>query len=161
MKFFSFSFFLLFSLSITFAQTDSLFISDFHDFIYTSADYYTSPLRFESEDWVRLSAVVGITVIASLADKEVKNFSQRNQSDFADAVLKIDKYYYAEFVGASIIAFYGYGLIAENSENPKACCKAYRSNVFSLFHYTCNENYCGTGPALPTGKPVLFYSFYF
>jgi len=123
MKFFSFSFFLLFSLSITFAQTDSLFISDFHDFIYTSADYYTSPLRFESEDWVRLSAVVGITVIASLADKEVKNFSQRNQSDFADAVLKIDKYYYAEFVGASIIAFYGYGLIAENSKIRKLAVK--------------------------------------
>lgn len=118
-----FSFFLLFSLSTTFAQTDSLFISDFHDFINTSADYYTSPIRFESEDWLRLSAVVGITAIASLADKEIRNFSQRNQSDFADAIFKIDKYYYAEFVGASIIAFYGYGLIAENSKIRKLAVK--------------------------------------
>jgi len=118
-----FPFFLLFSLSISFAQTDSLFISDFHNFISTSADYYTSPLRFESEDWIRLSAVVGITAIASLADKEIKSFSQKNQSDFADAVFKIDKYYYAEFVGASIIAFYGYGLIAENSKIRKLALK--------------------------------------
>jgi len=121
MKFFLFLF--IVPLQLTFAQTDSLLNNDFNNFVHVSAAFYTAPLSFESEDWVRLSAVVGITAIASLADKEIKSFSLRNQSDFADAVFKIDKYYYAEFIGASIIAFYGYGLIAENSKIRKLAVK--------------------------------------
>lgn len=107
----------------TFAQADSLLIHDFNNFLKVSADFYTSPLRYDSEDWVKLSSVVGISVLASLADKEIKSFSQKNQSEFADAVFKIDKYYYAEFVGASVIAFYGYGLVAENNKIHKLAVK--------------------------------------
>ena len=114
MKFFLF--FFIVPLHFTFAQTDSLLIDDFSNFINASADFYTSPLRFDSDDWIKLSSVVGITAIASLADREVRTFSQQNQSKFADGVFNIDKYYYIEFVGASIIAFYGYGLIAANNK---------------------------------------------
>ena len=105
------------------AQTDNLFISDFNDFINVSADYYTSPLKFDSEDWIKLSMVIGITGIATLADKNIKNFSQRNQSNIADDVFSADKYFYAEFVGASIISFYGYGLIADDSKVRKLAVK--------------------------------------
>lgn len=114
MKFFLF--FFIVPLHFTFAQTDSLLIDDFNNFINVSTDFYTSPLRFDSEDWIKLSSVVGITAIASLADKQVRTFSQQNQSKFADNVFNIDKYYSIEFVGASIIAFYGYGLAADNSK---------------------------------------------
>jgi membrane-associated phospholipid phosphatase len=121
MKYFVFIFLIPFL--YTNAQIDSLFISDLNDFINVSADYYTSPLKFNSEDWVKLSTVIGITGIATLADKNIKNFSQRNQSNIADGVFSADKYYYAEFVGASIISFYGYGLIADNSTIRKLAVK--------------------------------------
>jgi hypothetical protein len=118
-------FFLFFiaSLHFTFAQTDSILVDDFSNFINVSADFYTSPLRFDSEDWIKISAVVGITAAASIADKEVRTFSQNNQSNFADNLFNIDKYYYVEFMGASVIAFYGYGLIAENNKVRKLAVK--------------------------------------
>ncbi len=112
-------YFLLFfivPLHLTFAQADSLLINDFKDFVNVSADFYTSPLRFNSEDWIKLSAIVGLTGIATLADNEIKNFSQKNQNKFSNNIFSADKYYYVEFVGASIIGFYGYGLIANNSK---------------------------------------------
>ena len=93
-------FLLIFQIHFTFAQTDSLLIDDFNNFINVSADFYTSPLRFDSDDWIKLSSVVGITAIASLADREVRSFSQQNQSKFADEIFKIDKYYYIEFAQA-------------------------------------------------------------
>ena len=114
MKFFLF--FFIVPLHFTFAQTDSLLIDDFSNFINVSADFYTSPLRFDSKAWIKISALVGITAVASIADKEVRTFSQNNQSNFADNLFNIDKYYYVEFMGASVIAFYGYGLIAENNK---------------------------------------------
>lgn len=113
MKYFLFFFFT--PLFLTYAQTDSLLISDFEDFVDVGADFYTSPLRFDSKDWIKLSAVVGLTGIATLTDKDVRNFSQKNQSKFANDIFSIDKYYYIEFVGASILAFYGYGLIDNNN----------------------------------------------
>jgi membrane-associated phospholipid phosphatase len=109
-----FLFFFLSSLYLTNAQTDSIIIHDFNNFLNVSADYYTSPLRFDSEDWIKFSSVIGITGIATLADKEIKSFSQKNQSSFTNTVFSIDKYYSVEFVGASILVFYGYGLIDKN-----------------------------------------------
>ncbi len=110
-----FLFFFLIPIHLAVAQTDSLLLNDFKDFVNVSADFYTSPLRFDSEDWIELSAVIGVTGIATLADKEIKNFSQKNQNKFSNSLFSADKYYYIEFVGASIIGFYGYGLIADNS----------------------------------------------
>jgi membrane-associated phospholipid phosphatase len=113
MKYFLFFFFA--PLYINFAQSDSLIISDIKDFANVSANFYTSPLRFDTQDWVKLSAVIGITGIVTLADKDVKKFSQNNQSNFSNSLFSIDKYYSVEFVGASIIGLYGYGLIGDNN----------------------------------------------
>jgi membrane-associated phospholipid phosphatase len=111
-----FLFFLFIPLLYINAQTDSIFISDFKDFLNVSADYYTAPLRFDSEDWIKFSATIGITGIATLADKKIRDFSQRNQNNLSNEIFSADKYYYVEFVGVSIIGFYGYGLIADNSK---------------------------------------------
>lgn len=121
MKYFILFFF--FPLAYSEAQTDSIISSDFSDFINLSADYYTSPFRFDSDDWINFSAIVGITALSTVADKEIKNFSQRNQSGFSNSIFSADKYYYAEFVGASIFAFYGYGLIEDNSKIRKLAVK--------------------------------------
>ena len=118
-----FLFFFLTTMFLTYSQTDSLFLDDIKSFVTIGADFYTSPLGFDSEDWIKFSATIGITGIATLADKDIKNFSQRNVSNFSNGVFSIDKYYSVEFVGASIIAFYGYGLVADNSNVRKLAVK--------------------------------------
>ena len=118
-----FLFFFLTPLFFTNAQTDSIFISDINNALKVSADFYTSPLKFDTEDWIKFSAVVGLTGIATLADRDIRNFSLRNQSRVANNLFDADKYYYTEFAGVSILAFYGYGLIAENNSIRKLAVK--------------------------------------
>ena len=118
-----FFFFLFAPLVFLSAQTDSIFLSDVNEALKVSADFYTSPLHFDTEDWIKLSAVVGFTGIATLADKNIRSFSQRNQSENFDKIFQIDKYYSTEFAGISLLAFYGYGLIADNSNVRKLAVK--------------------------------------
>ncbi|MFZ2324912.1 MAG: phosphatase PAP2 family protein [Ignavibacteriaceae bacterium] len=118
-----FLFFFLTPFIFTSAQVDSTFKSDVKDFISLSSDFYTSPFRFDSNDWIKLSAVVGITGIATLADKNIRDFSQRNKNNFTGSIFSADKYYYVEFMGAGILVFYGYGLIYENTNVRKLAVK--------------------------------------
>ncbi|MEO8233649.1 MAG: phosphatase PAP2 family protein [Ignavibacteriota bacterium] len=129
MKYFLFIF--LAPLFFTNAQTDSIFISDVNDALKISAGFYTSPLKFDTEDWIKLSAVVGLTGIVTLADKDIRNFSQRNQSSVANKIFDSDKYYSTEFAGISILAFYGYGLIADNSNVRKLAVKLTEATLFA------------------------------
>ena len=159
MKFFLF--FFIVPLHFTFAQTDSLLIDDFSNFINVSADFYTSPLRFDSEDWIKISAVVGITAVASIADKEVRTFSQNNQSNFADNLFNIDKYYYVEFMGASVIAFYGYGLVAENNKIRKLAVKLTEAAFLSTSLTLITKTIIGRGRPYVQESQYSFNPFTF
>lgn len=118
-----FLFFLFAPLYINFAQSDSLILSDIKDFANVSANFYSAPLKFDNQDWIKLSAVIGISGIATLADKDIKTVSQNNQNNFSNSIFSIDKYYSVEFVGASIIGLYGYGLIGDNNDVRKLAVK--------------------------------------
>lgn len=121
MKFFILFFFIpLFYIN---AQTDSIFISDFNDALKVSADFYTSPLHYNSKDWITFSSVVGLTALSTLADEEVKNYSQKNQTKFANNIFNIDKYYRLDYAIGSMILLYGYGLIAEDNNTRKLAVK--------------------------------------
>ncbi len=127
-------YFLLFLLTPLFfahAQTDSVFVSDLKDALTVTADFYTSPLNFDSEDWIKFSSVVGLTGLATLADKDIRKFSQENKSKIADKIFEVDKYYSKEFAGISILAFYGYGLIADNSSVRKLAVKIVEATLFA------------------------------
>lgn len=154
-------FLLIVQIQFTFAQTDSLLIDDFNNFIYVSADFYTSPLRFKTEDWIKLSSVVSITAIASLADKEVRSFSQQNQSKLADDIFNIDKYYYIEFVGASIVAFYGYGLIGENNKIRKLAVKLTEATFLATSITVITKTVVGRGRPYQQESQYFFNPFTF
>lgn len=154
-------FLLIVQIHFTFAQTDSLLIDDFNKFINVSADFYTSPVRFDSEDWIKLSSVVGITAIASLADKEVRSFAQQNQSKFADDIFNIDKYYYIEFVGASIVAFYGYGLIGENNKIRKLAVKLTEATFLATSITVITKTVVGRGRPYQQESQYFFNPFTF
>ncbi|MBP9120713.1 MAG: phosphatase PAP2 family protein [Ignavibacterium sp.] len=154
-------FLLIVQIHFTFAQTDSLLIDDFNKFINVSADFYTSPVRFDSEDWIKLSSVIGITAIASLADKEVRSFAQQNQSKFADDIFNIDKYYYIEFVGASIVAFYGYGLIGENNKIRKLAVKLTEATFLATSITVITKTVVGRGRPYQQESQYFFNPFTF
>ena len=159
MKFFFL--FLLVSLQCTFAQTDSILVDDFSNFINVSADFYTSPLRFDSKDWIKISAVVGITAFDSIADKEVRAFSQNNQSKFADNLFNADKYYYVQFMGASVIAFYGYGLIAENNKIRRLAVKLTEAALLSTSLTLITKTIIGRGRPYVQESQYSFNPFTF
>ena len=154
-------FLLIVQIHFTFAQTDSLLIDDFNKFINVSADFYTSPVRFDSEDWIKLSSVIGITAIASLADKEVRSFAQQNQSKLADDIFNIDKYYYIEFVGASIVAFYGYGLIGENNKIRKLAVKLTEATFLATSITVITKTVVGRGRPYQQESQYFFNPFTF
>lgn len=122
---------IIFPISQIFSQTDSLISTDFQNSLRLAGDYYTAPLNFDSKDWINFSASVGISGLASLADKEIRNFSQEHRSNFADAVFSIDKYYYIEFVAGSIVAFYGYGLLDDNNKIRKLSVKLAQATILA------------------------------
>ena len=154
-----FLFFLITPLILIRAQTDSIFVSDFNDALNISGDYYTSPFRFDSKDWITISSVVGITALASLADKEARSFSQQNQSNFADHIFNIDKYYYVEFVGASIIAFYGYGLVADNSKIRKLAVKLTEATLLASSITLITKTIVGRGRPYKQESQYFFNPF--
>lgn len=121
MKFFIIFFF--FPLLYSNAQTDSIFVSDFNDALKISGQFYTAPLNYDSKDWITFSSVVGLSAFATLADKEVKNFSQNNQSKFASNVFNIDKYYRLDYAIGSMVLLYSYGLIAEDNKTRRLAVK--------------------------------------
>jgi len=121
MKFFIIFFF--FSQFYTNAQTDSIIISDFNNALKLSADFYTSPLNYNTKDWITFSSVVGLTALSTIADSDIKNFSQKHRSEFANNVFNIDKYYRLDYAIGSMVLIYGYGLIAEDNPTRKLAVK--------------------------------------
>ncbi len=159
MKFFLL--FLIFSLHLTSAQTDSMLVNDFSNFINVSADFYRSPLRFDSDDWIKFSAVVGIAAVASIADTEVRTFSQNNRSNFADNLFNIDKYYYVQFMGASVIAFYGYGLFADNNKIRKLAVKLTEATFIATSITLITKTIIGRGRPYKQDSQYSFNPFTF
>jgi membrane-associated phospholipid phosphatase len=102
--------------SIIFSQIEENAEKDFGKFFEVGGDVLTAPKDFESDDWINLSASIGVSGLALLVDKEVKEFSQSNKTEFLSTIFKIDDYYHSELMAASIVALYGYALIDKNKE---------------------------------------------
>lgn len=100
------------------AQTSIETDNDFEKFFKVGGDIITQPANFNSDDWTKLSATIGITGLTTLIDKDIKVFTQSNKSVFADHLFKVDEYYHIESMIISIAFIYGYGVLVEN-ENVK------------------------------------------
>lgn len=108
-------FFILIS-SIAFPQIEESAEKDFGKFFEVGGDVLTAPKDFQSNDWIKLGSVIGITGLAMLIDEDVKEFSQSNKTDFLNTIYKIDNYYHIEFMAGSIAVLYAYSLIDKNNE---------------------------------------------
>lgn len=102
--------------SISFPQIEDNAEKDFGKFFEVGGDVLTAPKDFESEDWIKLSSTIGVTGLAMLVDEDVKEFSQSHKTKFLNTVFSVDDYYHIEFMAASIVAIYAYGLIDKNDK---------------------------------------------
>lgn len=96
------------------AQTSTETDNDFEKFFKVGGDILTQPANFNSDDWFKLSAVLSLTAVTSIIDKDFKNFAQSNKTNFINHLFRIDKYYHIESMMISIAAIYGYGIMAED-----------------------------------------------
>jgi membrane-associated phospholipid phosphatase len=117
--------------SIIFSQIEDSAEEDFEKFIEVGGDLFTAPKNFESEDWINLSATIGLTGLAMLVDHDLKHFSQSNKTEFLTTVFKIDDYYHTELMAASIVLLYGFGLIDENNEVRNLSLRLAEATVYS------------------------------
>lgn len=117
--------------SISYSQIEESAEKDFGKFFEVGGDILTAPKDFESDDWIKLSATIGVTGLALLVDKDVKKFSQSNKTEFLNTVFKIDEYYHIELMAASIVVLYGYGLIDKNNEVRNLSLRLAEATVYS------------------------------
>jgi len=118
-----FLFFLIFTFIEIYAQTDSIFISDINDALQVSGQYYSKPFYYDSKDWITFSSVIGLSALSTLADNEIKNYSQNHRSEFANSIFNIDKYYRLDYAIGSMVLIYSYGLISNDSKSRKLAVK--------------------------------------
>lgn len=102
--------------SIIYPQIEESAEKDFRKFFEVGGDVFTAPKDFESDDWIKLSASIGLSGLAMLVDEDVKEFSQSHKTEFLNTIFKIDDYYHSELMAASIVALYTYALIDKNNK---------------------------------------------
>jgi membrane-associated phospholipid phosphatase len=86
--------------------------ADGADFFHDAGRIFTSPLRFESGDWLATGAVLGTTALLLISDVPVRKLSERNQSAPADGLFSVGESYGQYKYGLGISgAVYAGGLI--------------------------------------------------
>lgn len=104
---------------------------DLKNFFKVGGDVFSSPVKFNSKDWLYFSLTLGLTTTSTLIDGKIQAFSSQNKGSFADALFKIDDYYHIEFMAASIAALYIYGTAAKNKEVRNLGLKLTEATVYS------------------------------
>lgn len=111
---------------------DSMDAAYFKGYATDAGKIITAPLRWEPKDWIKFSLVVGGTGALLLADKEIKEFSQRNRSTAAGGFAHV-----GNAIGDPLVvlpaagAFYLYGRLADDSRVRRTSLLALESLVMS------------------------------
>lgn len=101
--------------TVGFAQLSVETDNDFEKFFKVGGDVLSQPANFNSNDWLKFSAAIGLSGLAIFIDKDIREFSQSSKTDFTDHLFNIDDYYHIESMIVSIAAIYGYGLLSDNN----------------------------------------------
>ena len=112
------------------AEVDKINLHYLKDYFVDTGKIVISPVLWDSKDWLKLGAVVGVTSGMFLIDKGVNSFARRNQSPVATDFARVgntlgNPLYTLPPVGA----FYLYGYLADDS-------RARRASLLALESYT-------------------------
>ncbi|GAB4288172.1 MAG: hypothetical protein Kow0098_05510 [Ignavibacteriaceae bacterium] len=121
--------FILFNPVSGIAQSDD---NHFRKFLNIGGDIFTSPVHFDKDDWISLSATVSATSLALLADDPLRSFTLDNQTPFLNSIAEIDNYYHIETMLIGVVGLYTYGGIANKSSSKELALKLTEASVYSV-----------------------------
>jgi membrane-associated phospholipid phosphatase len=87
---------------------------DVNDFFQTGVDLIARPFMWQGEDWLRFGGTFAATGALFLLDETVRDFAQKNQSDFNDGLFGIDDWITGSRALIAPSAVYLYGFFARN-----------------------------------------------
>lgn len=117
--------------SVGLAQPATETDNDFEKIFKVGGDIIAQPTNFSSDDWIKLSATIGVTAVTSIVDKDIRRFSQSHKSTLANQLFQIDKYYHIEGITLSVAAIYGYGTLAEDKNFKNLGLKLSEATIYS------------------------------
>ena len=108
-----------------------LFERDARHFFKTGKGLLSAPFHFQKNDWLRAGLFTTGTALLFLADKPVKQFTQRSQSGFNDVLFGLDRFrmnYPMFLIGSGI---YSWGFLAKNPKTRQTGLMAMEAYVYS------------------------------
>ncbi len=107
---------LIFFSTLTEAQVGQKIGSDIKDFFHVGGNVLTSPLHFDSKDWINFSAVTSVIGGSFFLDNTARSIALRNHNNTNDNIFSFDKNYIMISLGAATAGIYGYGLFSDNDK---------------------------------------------
>ncbi len=107
---------LIFFSTLIEAQIGKKIESDVKDFFHVGGDVLTSPLHFDSKDWINFSASTAVIGGSFFLDNTVRSAALRNHNNTNDKIFDFDNNYVTIFYGLATAGIYGYGLFAGNDK---------------------------------------------
>ena len=123
-------------------EVDRITLHYLEDYFVDTGKIIASPLHGETNDWLKLGLVLGVTSSMFLIDNSVNKFALRNQSPVASGIADVGNAFGNPlYVLPPIGAFYLFGYLTDDS-------KARRASLLALESYTVSA-------ALTSGLKVL------
>ena len=98
-------------------DTNFNFWNDFNNGIDDFGNYFTSPLHFSKNTWVKIGGVTAIAGLSFFADNSVRTAVSKNHSTFQDNLVKIGDNYGKGIIPAGLaVGLYGIGFFTNNYE---------------------------------------------
>lgn len=92
----------------------------------------TSPVRWDSKDWIKAGLILGGTASLFLVDQKVKDFARSNQSPVASGFASVGNNMGTPiFILPALGAYYGYGAIADDHKARRVSLLALESFAIS------------------------------
>ncbi len=79
-------------------------------------DLATSPLWFESDDWLNTGIITLGTVSLFTVDKNIRTIALKNQNSLDNNIFNFDEFHGNLYTALFSASLYGYGLIGKNNE---------------------------------------------
>jgi len=107
------------------------FLGDMEHFFDLGIGLAKSPFSFSTNDWYTVGIVAGGTASLFIIDKNVRTFSQNNQTDINDKIFNLDRFYGSPYTGLFTASIYGYGLFTKNKKIRKLGLQATEALFYS------------------------------
>ncbi|MGE5499440.1 MAG: phosphatase PAP2 family protein [Syntrophothermus sp.] len=105
---------------------------DFHTALRDGGDLFSQPVKWEGNDWLKLTAVVGSSALLSTLDEKVQDIAYRNPDYSHSFPMKLGKWYGEPLITAAVAGgFYAWGLFKPDKEARQIGLEVTESFIYS------------------------------